>query len=70
MYNNLSVFSFFSFLQILMNVHLFLAPMAERALMKLNISLVSACLASPETNARRVRVLFRYFFGRRRALAP
>ena len=40
--------------QILTIAHLFLAPMAERALMELTISLVSAVKATPETNAKQV----------------
>ena len=40
--------------QILTNAHHFLAPMAERALMELTISLVSAVQATPETNAKQV----------------
>ena len=40
--------------QILTIAHLILAPMAERALMELTISLVSAVKATPETNAKQV----------------
>ena len=45
------------FIKISMNVHLCLARTAERALMELTCTRVSACQATQEANAKQVRAL-------------